>query len=85
MKNDMIRSLALVLALAAAPAFAGLNYNASKSNTGNITVQKTNADGAAKGQATEKTLSAPKSSSATPSSSQPVDSNHGAMAGKRQH
>lgn len=86
MKN-VIASFALALTLAAAPTFAGINYNSSKSNSGNVTDQKRPPDGAAKGQATEKTVAPPTSQppASQPMTSQPKDTPHGAGTGRRQY
>jgi surface antigen len=96
MKTILIRNLTLALALTAAPSFASVNYNASKSNTGNVVVAdsshgsskpaetepKSVPDGAAKGQATEKTIAPPAQSTTT---KQAPDANHGAVTGRRQY
>ncbi len=56
MKTLKTFTMILALAVSAVPSFASINYNASKSNTGNVTV---------KNQKTQKTQSAAKANAAS--------------------
>lgn len=90
----ILKTLSLSLALCTIPSFAGLNYNASKSNTGNVTDSCHNCnigDGAAKGQANERTVQNSNNGSqnpapaSNPTTTHPPDTSTGHASGKRQH